>query len=391
MRYKVHFIRRIKDVVEPLYNAILKQCIKFFYYIPVKHNKIVFIQGCGGSYRCSLKYVAEEIFRQKLHYDMVWLVSSFNIEIPPFIRKIKYNRIRAAYELATAHVMINNSKSLYPIRKKPTQTFIYIPHGQPGCKCAEADANLPEEWVRASKEHSSLTNVFVSMGIYHSQVLKDTFWIPENAEIWEIGFPRNDQYYKDTTAKQLAIRHNLNIPEEMCIAFYAPTFRDNGLTYAYNLDFNRALMALERKTGKKWMFFVTLHDNFIWFKKPPYEFNDRVLNMSSYEDIHELLLIADIVISDYSSVALDFSNTRRPVFLYASDIEEYVAMRGLKPMYYNLPFPLAKSNDELERNILDFDKKVYAKKLENFYNIYGSFDDGHSSERFVNMLKAIIK
>ena len=229
------------------------------------------------------------------------------------------------------------------------------------------------------------------MGIYHSQVLKDTFWMPENAEIWEIGFPRNDQYYKDTTAKQLAIRHNLNIPEEMCIAFYAPTFRDNGLTYAYNLDFNRALMALERKTGKKWMFFVTLHDNFIWFKKPPYEFNDRVWNMSSYEDIHELLLIADIVISDYSSVALDFSNTRRPVFLYASDIEEYVAMRGLKPMYYNLPFPLAKSNDELERNILDFDKKVYAKKLENFYNIYGSFDDGHSSERFVNMLKAIIK
>lgn len=135
--------QKLKYLIEPLYNKVREFCIKCFYYLPVKSNKIVFIQGNGGGYKCNLKYIAEEIHRQKLPYDMVWMVEHYDIEIPNFIRKVKYNRIRAVYELATAHIMINNSKSLYPVKKKKGQVFIYIPHGQPGCKCAEGDAVLP--------------------------------------------------------------------------------------------------------------------------------------------------------------------------------------------------------------------------------------------------------
>lgn len=379
-------IRKMKNVIEPMYNRIKDLCVDWFYYLPIKRNKIVFIQGCGEGYRCNLKYIAEEIHRQHLPYDMVWLVKSFDIEIPDYIRKIKYNRISAVYELATAHFMINNSKSLYPVKKKPTQKFIYIPHGQPGCKCAEGDAVLPEKWLRNSKIHSSLTDVFVSMGSYHTQVLKDTFWVPKNAEIWEVGFPRNDQYYKDAKDKQAAIRKKLNIPEETKIVFYAPTFRDSGTTEAYDLDLQRLLRTLECKFGGHWLLFITLHPCFAWFKHPPYHFCENVWDMTNYTDIHELLLVADIAISDYSSVALDFSNTRKPVFLYASDIDEYTAMRGLKDMYYKLPFALSKNNDELEQAILQFDTKEYSTKLEAFYKLYGSVDDGHASERFVRKL-----
>ena len=118
----------IKKKAEPLYKTIYTLCIKLFYYIPISKNKIVFIQGCGGGYKCNLKYIAEEIHKQCLPYDMVWLVDNMDHEIPSFIRKVKYNRIRAVYELATACIFINNSKSLYPVKKKPGQTFIYIPH-----------------------------------------------------------------------------------------------------------------------------------------------------------------------------------------------------------------------------------------------------------------------
>lgn len=383
-------VRRVKNVIEPFYDWIASRCISFFFYLPVCKNRIVFIMGNGDGYGCNLKYVAEEIIRQKLPYDLVWLVNKKSEPIPKPIRKVKFNRIKAVYELATARVIITNSKSTIRVKKKTPQVFIYIPHGQPGCKCAEGDAILPANYIENSKKHSAMTDVFVSMGTYHTQVLKETFWVPEHAEIWETGFPRNDQYYRDTTEKQKDLRRKLNIPNDCRIVLYAPTFRDNNTTEAYNLDLHSVLDTLKQKTGEKWLMFITLHPNFKWFETPPYTFDEHIWDMSNYTDIHELMLIVDVVITDYSSVSLDFSNTRRPVFLYASDIDEYSKMRGLKPMYFKLPFPLCRTNDELSKAIVAFDERDYNQRLESFYKIYGSVDDGHASERFIERLKGVM-
>lgn len=375
-----------------IYEPLMRLCIRLAYFLPLKQNKVVFVRGCGSGYACNLKYIAEEIIRQKLPYDLVWLVERMDTPVPAPIRKVKYNRIRAVYELATARVMINNTKALYPVRKSPGQTFIYVPHGQPGCKCAEADAVLSDRYITMSKVHSALTDVFVSMSRYQTQVLKDTFWVPKGAAIWETGFPRNDNFYRDTTLLQHRIRERLKVPQECRVVLYAPTFRDNSEVKAYNLDFHRMLAALEQKTGDKWMVFVTLHSNFNWFSKPVYQFDNKVWDLSGYEDIHELLLVADACVTDYSSTGLDFSHTRRPVFLYASDIDDYEKMRGLKPMYRQLPFPLARDNDEMERNILMFNREEYVQRFEVFMKeVYGNFDDGHAAERFVERLRGIMK
>lgn len=379
----------IKKTIEPAYNKLANRCISWFYHLPVRKRKIVFIKGNGGGFACNPRYVAEEIIRQKLPYDMVWLVNMMSEPMPQEIRKVKFNRIKAVYELATAHVIITNTKSPIKLKKKPSQKLIYIPHGQPGAKCAEGDAIISDEYIQISKAHSAMTDVFVSMGTYHTQVLKDTFWVPEHAKIWECGFPRNDQYYRETTDKQKELRKKLNIPDGYRIILYAPTFRDNNTTKAYDLDLHGVLDALKKKTGDKWMMFITLHPNFIWFKKPIYSFDECVWDMSGYTDIHELMLIVDVVVTDYSSVSLDFSNTRRPVFLYASDIDEYKQMRGLKDMYFQFPFALCRTNKEIQKAIMDFNEQDYKKKLEAFYKKYGSVDDGHAAKRFVKNLIAI--
>ena len=379
---------KIRRFTSQIHSGILDLCENLFYFLPIQKNKIVFVKDNGKGFACNLRYVAEDIIRQRLPYKLVWLVNDMTVEMPPEIRKVRYNSINAVYEMATAHVFINNAKTSYLIRKKNSQKFIYIPHGQPGAKCDGADAILDKQFNETSQKHSALTDVFVSVSKYHTQTMKANFWVPGHAEIWEIGFPRNDMFYHDTAQRQLELRRKLNIPEGYRIVLYAPTFRDNNTTDAYNINLQRVLDALERKTGDKWMFFITLHPNFFWYKKPVYDFGERVWNMSDYTDIHELMLIVDVVISDYSSVALDFSNTRRPVFLYASDVDEYKRMRGLKEMYFKYPFPLSKTNDELEAAILNFNLNDYLRKLEYFYkNIYESCDDGHASERFVTRLK----
>ena len=113
-----------------------------FYFLPIQKNKIVFVKDNGKGFACNLRYVAEEVIRQRLPYKLVWLVNDMTVEMPPEIRKVRYNSINAVYEMATAHVFINNAKTSYLIRKKNSQKFIYIPHGQPGAKCDGADALL---------------------------------------------------------------------------------------------------------------------------------------------------------------------------------------------------------------------------------------------------------
>ena len=382
---------KIKSFCTVIHDTFLDFCVYLFHCLPIKKNKIVFVKDNGKGFACNLRYVAEEIIRQGLPYDMVWLVNNGFEEMPNEIRKVRLNSAKAVYELATAHIFINNAKIPYKVRKKKSQKFIYIPHGQPGAKCDGADVKHQGAFEAKSIRHSELTDVFVSMSSFHTQTIRDNFWVPTHASIWETGFPRNDIFYRDTRQKQQEIRRKLNIPEGYRIVLYAPTWRDSNTTEAYNIDLHRTLAALERRTGDKWMFFITLHPNFFWLKKPVYDFGERVWNMSDYTDIHELMLIVDVAISDYSSVSLDFSNSRRPVFLYASDIDEYQRIRGLKEMYFKYPFPLCKTNDELETAIMSFDINDYHQKLENFYqNIYGSFDNGHASEQFITKLQSFI-
>ena len=93
------------------YRPLFQLSIKLFQFLPIKKNKVVFIQGDGAGYGCNLKYIAEEIINQGINYDMVWLVNNTKLPMPSAIRKVLFNRIRAVYELSTAHIVINNFKS----------------------------------------------------------------------------------------------------------------------------------------------------------------------------------------------------------------------------------------------------------------------------------------
>ena len=86
--------------------------------LPVSKNKIVFANFLGRGMGGSPKYIAEEILRQGLPYDMVWLVSDTSETFPSGIRPIKMFSLRGRYELATARIIINNVKHKLPFKKK---------------------------------------------------------------------------------------------------------------------------------------------------------------------------------------------------------------------------------------------------------------------------------
>ena len=103
--------------------------------------------------------------------------------------------------------------------------------------------------------------------------------------------------------------------------------------------------------------------------------------MSDYDDVQELLYTSDVLINDYSSIMWDFVQTKKPCFIFATDLEEYENSTGLYTKPSSWPFPLAENNKELIENIETFNNDDYLKNIQNYFKWMESFEEGHACEK----------
>lgn len=378
-----------------IYHPIMMLCVNLFRYLPVKRNKIVLLHDFGNGYGDSPKYIAQEIIRRKLPYDMVWCVNKKNnnpSQYPSKIRLTLLSRIKSVYELATAKVIVTTLKGRINLNKKPSQYFIYSPHGQIGAKYVEAQAGdtLGEGYIEGSKWHSSVTDLTLSSSKLFTEEVRKYYWYPDG-EISETGLPRNDIFFNYTEEDVSRIKQKLKIKESTKILIYAPTFRNEKSNDPYAIDTTRLLKTLETKFGGEWMILVRMHPCFVWYGKAEFEYSDKVVDVTDYPDMQDLLLISDICISDYSSTMFDFNLMHRPVFLFTTDIPEYQKMRGLKDWFFKVPFPFCHNNDELNAAIMSFDEAKYQAACKEFDKLYGSLENGTAAKSLVDRLETIMR
>ena len=128
--------------------------------LPVFRRKIVFNNFYGKGYGDSPKYIAEEIRRQGLDVDMVWLVNDLSMDFPPGIRKVKLQSLKASFELSTAKMIVSNVRATLPYKKKQSQYYIQTWHGSVAFKAIEKDAidKLRPDYVREAIEDSKMIN-----------------------------------------------------------------------------------------------------------------------------------------------------------------------------------------------------------------------------------------
>src|SRR5690625_4955323 len=106
--------------------------------------------------------------------------------------------------------------------------------------------------------------------------------------------------------------------------------------------------------------------------------------------MQELLLVTDILITDYSSVMFDFANTKRPMLFFTYDLESYRdEVRGFYMDFEKeAPGPLIKTTKEAIDNILNIEevKNKYSEAYQQFYNKYCYLDDGSATKRIINKI-----
>ncbi len=379
---------KYKIIDSNLINIIFVSAQKIFSFFPIKKNKVVFQNFNGKGFGDNPKYIANELLKKE-NVDIIWIVKEFSQNsFPNKIKQVKKYTLKYFYELATAKVWVSNNRLERFIIKRKNQVYIQTWHGGLGLKKVEKDAEdkLSKKYIKLAKRDSRMIDYAISNSTYRTNIYKNSFWY--NGKILEIGCPRNDIFFDNK--KQKEIKENIfkiyNINFNKKIILYAPTFRsDKNFNYE-TFDFSKLLDTVNNK-NENYVLMIKLHPNIDSNIKT----SDNIINVSKYPDTDELLLISDIVISDYSSVFFDFLFMHKPVYLYAPDYDEYVKERGLNFEYKKLPFSISYNSNELIKKIIENDYKNYTDKLDKFLKDVNIIDDGHASQKVANLIDNILK
>lgn len=368
---------------------IRKELIEGYKKLPLQQNKIILSSYDGMGYRCNSKYIAEKLLQDKAPVELVWLVSDNNIcDLPEGITKVVINSPQFYKEVLTAKVYITNTVHLFYEHKREGQFFINTWHGYGPFKLAEGDVNKDAASRERYTKSNGASDLFITASSFYTHIYRRSFYY--QGEVLECGAPRNDVFFKANDFGE-KIREIYQIPREKGIVLYAPTYRSftGDALERYNLHWERILESLQERFGKEYVVVYKLHHYMhkLVSEKGLYE---GAVDATFYPDIQELLVAADIVITDYSSLMWDFSLQRRPVFLYQNDEDEYTNNRGFYAPVSEWPYPKAHSQEELVEQILCFDEDKYITELNAFFKKYGSCDDGHASERVAERILEVI-
>ena len=351
-------------------------------------NKAVFMSFYGKSYSDNPKAIYEQMIRENIEMEYVWLMNDSNVQIAG-ATVIKTPSFHALFHLATAKLWVDTSRTSAWVVKRKGQYYVQTWHAGITMKKVEQDASekLSEDYIKGAKHDSQMADLFISGSKWNSDNYRKSFWY--KGEILESGLPRSDIFFEKNRETLKKIKSKYQIQPDQKIALYAPTFRVDGQTECYNIAFLSVLRALERRWGGTWCVLVKLHPN-VQAKRGSIQYQQNVKDASVNSDINELLTACEVLITDYSSCMFDALNLGKKVFLYAADIETYYQDRGTYFTFQELPFPLAQSNHELIESIITFDEDEYREKISSFKDAYKIFDDGHASERVANQIRGIL-
>lgn len=205
----------------------------------------------------------------------------------------------------------------------------------------------------------------------------------EKSKIRPLGLPRADYYFENHNIDELKARFykRYNLDSNKKIILYAPTFRENE---KFNNVFNYLDLAkFNERLSDEYVLLLRLHPKINKFYSSDICVEGDYIDCSDYKNEQELMLVADILITDYSSIMIEFGLLNKPIIFFAYDLDNYLSNeRGFYLDYKNdLPGPIVYTTDELIDSI---ENGVDTSKLDSFLKTQFDEMDGKSSKRVVD-------
>lgn len=354
----------------------------------IKNNKkiIMFDSFLGKQYSCNPRAIYEYLLKNTNDYEFVWAFRDISYKSDVLKNKrtyiCKYRSIKHYYYMIQSSCIVYNWKLTYdmPVNKK--QLLIQTWHGG-GCY-KKAGVEIKENSSFHSQkmvEEINKANYYISSSKFFSEnvIRKQNKY---RGKILSIGMPRNDIFFKNDIRLKEEIRKKLGLPMDAFVILYAPTYRESIMSPSFeHIDCNLIKAAVLKKYNKKPMIIYRGHHNTEELKDSSFD-----MNVSDYYDMQNLLLISDMLISDYSSSIWDYSFINNPCFLYTPDLTEYEDARGFDEDIYTWGFPVCLTNNELAERIESFDPKLFNLKMKEHHEKLESYETGNATEKVCDLI-----
>ena len=359
---------------------------------PVKKNRIVFCSYCGRGWSDSPRAICEALLASGEDLELLWLCKdeAAASSLPPGVKPVPYRGIKRLTALASAKVWVDNCRKHEKLKRKK-QFYLQTWHGF-ALKRLEADAaaQLPADYIAAAKRDSSQCDLIVTGSGFMEKIYRNSFWY--EGPVLRTGTPRNDIFYRDHKELHAKVCKALGLPENRKLALYAPTFRSDHSTDAYRLDAEMVRRKAAENFKGEWTVLIRLHSNVAEQSAGLFPYDGKtVVDATAYPDMQELLCAADLLITDYSSSMFDYALTGKPIVRFATDIEAYQKDRNFYFPLEQLPFPLARSNEELEAILTDLQPLWTSSAWGEFARENEFCEDGQASVRCAALILQQIK
>lgn len=361
---------------------VFRLCYRLFCHLPINEKKILFASDSRTKLEGNFRFVYDELQRQNKDFTYRYMLKEGTAA-----KKTVKEIIKLSYHLATSKYILLDDfyPMVYPLKIREGAELIQLWHAVGAFKkFGFSRVGLPGGPNPNSLNHRNYTKAIVSSRNV-AKHYAEGFGIDESKVI-ATGIPRTDvffdQEYKMKKSKELYEQYPFL--KDKKVILFAPTFRGPGQQSAYYPLEYLNLKKIYEAFQDQYIFLFKIHP-FVKVKWDiPYEYRSFFYDFSFYREINDLLLITDILITDYSSVCFECALLDKPMIFYAPDMEEYTSERDFYYEYESfIPGPMVRTEEELIHTIKN--DQFDTNKLRGFREYFFDDLDGKSTERVVEL------
>lgn len=358
--------------------------------LPIKLNKITFLSPHNEGFNDSLGAVMEEVIRRDEFIVVKISSNDLNIDfsgVAGFFKSIKRILLfftSKAYNLATSkYIFLNdNFMPMAKLRFKSEAVITQLWHAEGAFKKFGFYIDIPEEIRNIETECNKKLTYVVCSSEQVKPIYAEAFGVSDY-KVLPLGAPRTDAFFKSINKSRLREQFDKRYPDckDKRLVLYAPTFRDN------RTDDRRLLNSIDADAFKERFpnscLLIRLHPQVHTDTTKP----DSTVDVSDYENVTQLMLLADILITDYSSICMDFAFLEKPVYFYAFDLDKYTSDRSFFYEYETyVPGPVARDFQTLLNLINSNVAQTYRKRMYAFKSFNFGNPDGKSAKKVVDRI-----